>query len=109
MTDQEKAKKLYIKKVEKLLKLNKAYFEKDNPIASDSEFDDLKKELLALAKRYPLLKKIKNLDTFVGHKPSTKFEKIKHSRPMLSLGNAFDRGDMLDFQKKIKNFLNITS
>ena len=43
MTDQEKAKKLYIKKVEKLLKLNKAYFEKDNPIASDSEFDDLKK------------------------------------------------------------------
>ena len=109
MTDQEKAKKLYIKKVEKLLKLNKAYFEKDNPIASDSEFDDLKKELLALAKRYPLLKKIKNLDTFVGHKPSTKFEKIKHSRPMLSLGNAFDRGDMLDFQKKIKNFLNIKS
>ena len=109
MTDQEKAKKLYIKKVEKLLKLNKAYFEKDNPIASDSEFDDLKKELLALAKQYPLLKKIKNLDTFVGHKPSTKFEKIKHSRPMLSLGNAFDRGDMLDFQKKIKNFLNIKS
>ena len=42
MIDQEKVKKLYNKKVEKLLKLNKAYFEKDSPIASDSEFDELK-------------------------------------------------------------------
>ena len=109
MIDQEKVKKLYTKKVEKLLKFNKAYFDKDKPIVSDSEFDELKKELLALVKKYPFLNKIKNLNTLVGYKPSTKFEKIKHSRPMLSLGNAFDRGDMLDFQKKIKNFLNIKS
>jgi len=109
MIDQEKVKKLYNKKVEKLLKLNKAYFEKDSPIASDSEFDELKKELLALAKQHPFLKKIKNLDNLVGYKPSTKFEKVKHARPMLSLGNAFDREDMIDFQKKIKNFLSITS
>ena len=109
MTDQEKVKKLYTKKVEKLLKLNKAYFEKDSPIATDSEFDELKKELLTLVKKNPFLKKIKNLDSLVGYKSSTKFEKIKHARPMLSLGNAFDREDMIDFQKKIKNFLNITS
>ena len=109
MIDQEKVKKLYTKKVEKLSKLNKAYFEKDSPIATDSEFDELKKELSTLVKKNPFLKKIKNLDSLVGHKPSTKFEKIKHVRPMLSLGNAFDREDMIDFQKKIKNFLNITS
>ncbi len=109
MTDQEKVKRLYIKKVEKLLKLNKAYFEKDNPIVPDSEFDELKKELLALVKQNPFLKKIKNLDNLIGHKPSIKFEKVKHAKPMLSLGNAFDKEDMIDFQKKIKNFLNITS
>ena len=109
MIDKEKIKKLYTKKVEKLLKLNKAYFEKDSPIATDSEFDELKKELLTLVKKNPFLKKIKNLDSLVGYKSSTKFEKIKHARPMLSLGNAFDREDMIDFQKKIKNFLNITS
>ena len=109
MIDQEKVKRLYTKKVEKLLKLNKAYFEKDSPIVSDSEFDELKKELLALVKQHPFLKKIKNLDNLVGYKPSAKFEKVKHARPMLSLGNAFDREDMIDFQKKIKNFLNITS
>ncbi len=109
MTDQEKVKRLYIKKFEKLLKLNKAYFEKDNPIVPDSEFDELKKELLALVKQNPFLKKIKNLDNLIGHKPSIKFEKVKHAKPMLSLGNAFDKKDMIDFQKKIKNFLNITS
>jgi len=109
MIDQEKVKKLYTKKVEKLSKLNKAYFEKDSPIATDSEFDELKKELSTLVKENPFLKKIKNLDSLVGHKPSSKFEKIEHARPMLSLGNAFDREDMIDFQKKIKNFLNITS
>ena len=59
MIDQEKVKRLCTKKVEKLLKLNKAYFEKDSPIVSDSEFDELKKELLALVKQYPFLKKIK--------------------------------------------------
>ena len=45
MIDQEKVKRLYTKKVEKLLKLNKAYFEKDSPIVSDSEFDELKKDI----------------------------------------------------------------
>ena len=109
MTDQEKVKKLYNKKVQKLLKLNKAYFEKDNPVVSDIEFDELKKELLNLAKQYPFLKKIKNLDSLVGFKPSTKFKKIKHSKPMLSLSNAFNKENMLDFDKKIKNFLNLTS
>ena len=45
----------------------------------------------------------------VGSKPSAKFNKVKHSKPMLSLGNAFNKEEMLDFQKKIKNFLNIKS
>ena len=37
MINQEKIKKIYKEKVEKLIKFNKAYFEKDNPIISDSE------------------------------------------------------------------------
>jgi len=42
----------------------------------------------------------------VGYKPSSKFAKIKHSKPMLSLANAFDHLDIEDFEKKIKNYLN---
>ena len=39
MTDLEKIKKLYKDKIDKLLKYNKAYFEKDNPLVSDLHFD----------------------------------------------------------------------
>ncbi len=109
MKDQEKIKKIYKEKVKRLLQLNSAYFEKDNPIVSDLKFDTLKKELVEFAKKYPFLKKVENLDNLVGSKPSLKFEKIKHSKPMLSLANAFVEKDMLDFKKKINNFLNINS
>ena len=109
MTDQDKIKKKYNTKVKKLLKLNKAYFEKDDPIVSDLKFDELKKELISLSKKYTYLKSIKNLEDIVGSKPSKKFKKIKHSKPMLSLSNAFDKKNIIDFQKKIRNFLNINS
>ena len=75
MKNQEKIKNLYKEKVKKLFDFNKAYFEKDNPIISDFEFDLLKKELVQLAKKYPFLKKVENLDNLVGFKPSAKFEK----------------------------------
>jgi DNA ligase (NAD+) len=109
MTEKNKIIKLYKEKNQELLKFNKAYFEKDNPIISDFEFDELKKELFQLVKKYPFLKKIENPEGLIGSKPSSKFEKIKHFKSMLSLGNAFDKEDMLDFKKKIKNFLSTTS
>jgi len=108
MIDQKNIKKIYKKKFQKLLDLNKAYFEKDNPKISDSDFDELKKELLDLSNQYPFLKKVENLSKLIGSKPSNKFEKVKHSIPMLSLSNAFEREDMVDFNKKIKNYLNLS-
>ena len=80
MTENYKIIKLYKEKIQELLKFNKAYFEKDNPIISDFEFDELKKELFQLVKKHPFLKKIENLDGLIGFKPSNKFEKIKHLR-----------------------------
>ena len=104
-----KIKEIYKEKFKKFIKFNQSYFEKDRPIVSDSEFDKLKKELLELAKKYPFLKKINDLDKIVGSKPSGKFQKVKHAKPMLSLSNAFEKEDMLDFKKKIQNFLNIST
>ena len=96
----------YKRKSKKLLDLNKAYFERDNPEVSDLDFDNLKNELVKLSNKYKFLKKIQNIDNLVGHKPSSKFAKIKHFKPMLSLSNAFEKNDMVDFKKKINNFLN---
>ena len=56
MTEIKKVEKLYKDKISKFLKFNKAYFEKDRPIVSDLEFDNLKKELLDLVKKYPISK-----------------------------------------------------
>ncbi len=109
MTEKKNIKKLYLEKIQKLIKFNKAYFEKDSPIVTDEKFDELKKDLLDMVKKNPFLKEIKNIEEIVGSSPSNKFKKIKHSKPMLSLSNAFNKEDMFDFEKKIKNFLNINS
>ena len=109
MKNKKKIQDEYKKKVNRLLNLNKAYFDKDKPIVSDSEFDKLKQELINISKKYTFLKKIKDLNNIVGFKPSAKFEKIKHTKPMLSLGNAFEKKDIIDFKKKISNFLNFKS
>ena len=71
------------RKSKKLLDLNKAYFEKDRPKVSDLDFDNLKNELVKLSKKYPFLKKIQNIDKLVGYRPSSKFTKVKHSKPIL--------------------------
>ncbi len=109
MKNKKKIQDEYKKKVNRLINLNKAYFDKDKPIVSDSEFDKLKQELINTSKKYTFLKKIKDLNKIVGFKPSTKFEKVKHTKPMLSLGNAFEKKDIIDFKKKISNYLNFKS
>ena len=43
----------------------------------------------------------KLIENLVGSPPTNKFKKIKHLKPMLSLSNAFDKKDMIDFIKKI--------
>jgi len=97
----------YLKKINKLKELDKAYFKEDKPIASDKEYDDIKEEILYLEKKYKYLKSESSPSQKVGYKPSEKFKKVDHDVPMLSLSNAFSKKDVEDFIKKISNFLNI--
>ena len=101
--------KKIISKHKKLLdsikKNNKHYYLDDKPKISDSEYDKIKLEILKLEKKYPYLKNDESIDNIIGVKPSNKFKKIQHISPMLSLANAFDLNDMIEFKKKISNFL----
>ena len=99
-------KKKYQIKLAEFNKHNKLYYNKSKPIISDSEFDDLKKEIIDLENKYKFLKSKKSPSTSIGYKPSKSFEKYKHKMPMLSLSNAFDKDDLLNFEKKIYNYLN---
>ena len=97
--------KKYIEKINLISKFNKFYFEKSAPIVSDKEYDELKKEINNLEKEYNFLKSKKSPSEIVGYKPSKNFKKALHRTPMLSLANAFSENDLINFEKKITNFL----
>jgi len=94
-------------KIKVLKDHNNYYFNYDKPKISDSDYDALKKELFELEKKYEFLNDLNLLKSIVGSPVTNKFKKIKHISPMLSLSNAFNKEDILDFIKKINNFLNL--
>ena len=102
----EEIKKKYNSKIEEVIKHNKLYYDKSSPVISDMQYDKLKKEILDLEIKYNFLKSKKSPSKTIGFKPSKSFQKYKHKVPMLSLSNAFDRNDLLNFEKKIHNYLN---
>ncbi len=106
MSAKDKIISQYKKKISEIKKHNERYFLKDNPIISDADYDQLKKDLISLESKHSYLKKFSSIDKIVGAKPSNKFKKVKHLHPMLSLSNAFKKSDIDDFLKKVKNFLN---
>ncbi len=96
----------YQKKIKLIKRYNKLYYNDDSPSVSDSEYDKLKREVVDLEKKNKFLKKFGSIKNIVGSKPSNKFKKTKHTKPMLSLSNAFNKEDMVSFLKKINNYLN---
>ncbi len=97
--------KIYKKKINLLKKYNKSYFDKNAPIVSDKDYDELKRDILLLEKENKFLKSKDSPSNVVGYKPSKNFNKAPHRIPMLSLANAFNEDDLLNFEKKILNFL----
>ena len=105
--EKKEIEKIYIEKINKLKKYDKAYFIKDSPIITDKDYDLIKQEVLDLEKKYNYLKNKDSPSQKVGYEPSGKFKKVEHDTPMLSLANGFSIENIEDFLKKIKNFLNI--
>ena len=100
-------KKDYFKKIKLIQKYNEYYYDKEKPIITDQVFDLLKKEIIDLENKYSFLQSDKSPTKSVGFKPSKNFTKIKHRVPMLSLANAFNEEDLINFEKKILNFLSL--
>lgn len=96
-------KKKFLELKEELSKHNNAYYNA-SPIISDQKYDDLKSQYEIFLEEHPQF--IKFDDLGIGAKPISKFKKIKHISPMLSLANSFNLNDLKDFFKKAENFLN---
>ena len=95
------------KKLNLLKQYNHNYYNLDSPLITDEKYDILKEDLLLMEKDFPFLKKKRTELEKVGAPLTKKFKKIKHSKPMLSLSNVFDRKGMNDFINKIANYLNM--
>lgn len=83
------------------------YYQDDAPEITDAQYDELRKELLILEDQYPQFVTKQSPSQKVGAKPSKGFKKIKHSVPMLSLGNVFSEEEYIEFRDRILKFLNI--
>ena len=95
----------YLKKINQIDDYNKNYYDLSSPLVSDNDYDKLKKEIINLEKKYDFLKNKNSPSKIVGFKPSKNFKKIPHRVSMLSLANAFSEDDLINFEKKIINFL----
>ena len=104
--NEKKIKQNYLNKIKELQKHNRLYYNDSSPILSDKKYDELKKEIINIEKKYKYLRNNLSPSITVGFKPSKNFIKSKHRVQMLSLSNAFNEEDLINFEKKIINYLN---
>jgi DNA ligase (NAD+) len=88
-------------------KLDIAYHQKDAPLVSDADYDALRQRNVAIEQRFPELVREDSPSRKVGAAPAEGFGKVRHSKPMLSLDNAFSDEDVEDFNAKIRRFLGL--
>ncbi len=92
-----------IKKLRELIeKYNYEYHVEDNPSISDIEFDRLFNELINLENEYPEYYDENSPTQRVGGIVIDDFKKIKHQKPMLSLGNVFSKEELKLWSSKIE-------
>ena len=83
------------------------YYVDSAPELSDAEYDLLRRRNEAIEACFPDLKRSDSPSERVGAPPSSSFAKVRHGRPMLSLGNALDDDDLAEFEGRVRRFLNL--
>ena len=84
---------------------NHRYYVLDSPTISDEEYDRLFRRLVELEERYPELRSPTSPTQRFGAPPADKFETVRHTIPMLSLGNVLTPEELLDFDERVRRFL----
>ena len=83
------------------------YYTHSAPELTDAEYDALRRRNEAIEARFPELKRSDSPSERVGAPPSSSFAKVRHGRPMLSLGNALNDDDLAEFEGRVRRFLNL--
>ncbi|TFH46369.1 MAG: NAD-dependent DNA ligase LigA, partial [Lysobacterales bacterium] len=86
---------------------NYRYYSLDDPLVPDAEYDRLLRELETLEKKYPELITPQSPTQRVGATPSEAFGEIVHTVPMLSLANAFEKQELVEFDRRVRERLGV--
>lgn len=90
-----------------LARADAAYHGDDAPDMSDAEYDRLKRRNTLIEARFPDLKRSDSPSDRLGARPGDGFAKVSHAVRMLSLGNAFEDGDVHAFDTSIRKYLGL--
>ncbi|HEY4981415.1 MAG TPA: NAD-dependent DNA ligase LigA [Pseudolabrys sp.] len=86
---------------------DKRYYQEDKPTVTDAAYDALRARNAAIEARFPTLIRADSPSRRVGAAPTGRFKKVRHALPMLSLDNAFEEQDVIDFAARIRRFLKL--
>ncbi len=84
---------------------NTLYYIYDRPEITDREYDEKMRHLQELEEKYPLLRTADSPTQRVGAPPLESFKVVEHNIPLLSLANAFDAGEMRDFDVRLRKIV----
>ncbi len=87
---------------------NYQYYMLDNPTISDYDFDQLLQELIDLEAAHPELRRPDSPTQRVGGEITKRFETVEHLHPMQSLGNTYSQGDLIEFDRRVRELLAVT-
>ena len=103
--DRETARKKITNLREEIEYHNKLYYDDNENIISDYDYDLKMNELISLEKEFPEFLISTSPSLKVGGKITKDFKTFKHNTPMLSLSNTYSNNDLDDFDKRIKKLL----
>ncbi len=96
-------KKEYLNLQKKAQELADAYYNQDTPLVSDDQYDNLMRQIKAAEKEHPDWVTKDSITQVIGGVASTKFQKVEHDVPMLSIEDVFDKESVKEWVKNVKS------